>query len=383
MRARARVRVGVGVRMRARMRARMMRVLFYIVVFSLIFNGCVKDKVVYQVTPYNLNIPDHFPQMQIPDDNPMTKEGVELGRKLFYETRLSRDNSISCSSCHLPENGFSDPNKFSIGVDGAIGRRQSMALVNLGWQQFFFWDGRAQTLEDQIFEPIRDPVEMDFNWLDAVSRLKQDVDYRNMFYKAFDVEEFDSTHVSKAIAQFLRTMISSRSKYDVMYKERSDIPLNNWEKDVINNEVTQQEWNGFDLFFSLLGGDCLHCHDGALMQVNLFSNNGLDATFEDDLGRYEVTGNPMDKGRFKAPTLRNIELTAPYMHDGRFTTLEEVVAHYSFGVIESETIDPMMEFSHQGGVQLDPEEQAQLVAFLKTLTDWDFINNPKFQPPKH
>ncbi len=337
---------------------------------------------VYRVTPYNLNIPSHFPQMQIPSDNPMTKEGVELGRKLFYETRLSRDNSISCASCHLPQNGFSDPNKFSVGVDGAIGRRQSMALANLGWNQFFFWDGRAQTLEEQIFEPIRDPVEMDLNWIEAVNRLKQDVEYRNMFYRAFAKEDFDSTHVSKAIAQFLRTMISGRSKYDVMYKFRSGLPLTSSEQEMIQNqEITQQEWNGMDLFFSLTGGDCLHCHDGALMHVNLFSNNGLDATFEDDLGRYEVTGNLSDKGKFKAPSLRNIELTAPYMQDGRFQTLEEVVAHYSFGVVESPTIDPMMEFAHQGGVQLDPEEQASLVAFLKTLTDWEFINNPKFQDP--
>lgn len=360
---------------------------FYITITALVgliflLPTCSKDKVIFRVTPYNLNIPSHFPQMPIPDDNPMTKQGVALGRKLFYETRLSRDNSISCASCHRAQNGFSDPNKFSFGVGDSVGRRQSMALVNLGWNQFFFWDGRSKTLEEQVLEPVQDPIEMDLSWTEAVLRLKQDVSYRNLFYKAFAVEDFDSTHVAKAVAQFLRTMISSQSKYDVMYKFRSGLPLTTAEEEMIQNqEITQQEWNGMDLFFSLTGGDCLHCHDGSLMHVNVFSNNGLDATLEGDLGRYEVTGNLVDKGKFKAPSLRNVELTAPYMHDGRFETLEEVVAQYSFGVQVSETVDPMMEFAYQGGVQLSPDEQASLVAFLKTLTDWEFVNNPKFQKP--
>lgn len=357
------------------------RNIFYYVLVSvfLLFMGCNKEKTSYTVTPYKLEIPSHFPPMEIPEDNPMTKEGVELGRHLFYETRLSKDNSISCSSCHMPQHGFSDPNKFSLGVDGAIGTRQSMALVNLGWQQSFFWDGRALTLEEQIFVPIPDPAEMHLSWPEAVSRLKTDVDYRNMFYKAFDVEIFDSTHVSKAIAQFLRTMISGSSKYDVMYKVQNSIPLSAKEEEV-RSQISLEEWGGFDVFFSLSGGDCLHCHDGALAQVQLFANNGLDATF-DDKGRYLVTGNPNDIGKFKVPSLRNIELTAPYMHDGRFETLEDVVNQYSFGVTESPTIDPMMEFSHQGGVQLDYDDRQLLIAFLKTFTDWDFINNPEFQPP--
>lgn len=354
--------------------------LFLISGLIVVVQSCRKDKTTYSVTPYKLDIPNHFPPMAIPEDNPMTVEGVELGRKLFYETRLSKDNSISCSSCHLPEHGFSDPNKFSIGVDNAVGTRQSMALVNLGWQQSFFWDGRAGTLEEQIFEPVPDPAEMHLSWPEAVSRLKTDVTYRNMFYKAFDVETFDSTHVSKAIAQFLRTMISGSSKYDVMYKVQNSIPLTAKEQQ-IQSEITTEEWGGFDLFFSLTGGDCLHCHDGALAQVQLFSNNGLDATFDDE-GRYLVTGNPNDLGKFKVPTLRNIELTAPYMHDGRFETLEDVVNHYSFGVTESATIDPMMEFSHQGGVQLNYDDRQLLITFLKTFTDWEFINNPEFQPPK-
>ena len=354
--------------------------LFLTVISVLLVGSCKKDKISYSVTPYNLEIPSHFPQMAIPEDNPMTKEGVELGRKLFYEKRLSRDNSINCASCHRQENSFSDPNKFSIGVDDQVGTRQSMALVNMGWQQSFFWDGRVKTLEEQIFHPVRDPIEMDLDWEEAVERLKADVNYRNDFFRAFKVQDFDSTHVSKAIAQFLRTMNSYQSKYDVMYKIRNDLPLSSFDK-TLEPTITVEEWAGFDLFFSLTGGDCLHCHDGPLAQVNVFSNNGMDLEF-DDLGRYLATGNPNDMGKFKVPTLRNIELTAPYMHDGRFETLEEVVLHYSFGVqAESPNLDPMMEFAHQGGVNLDFQERELLLAFLKTFTDWEFINNPDFSNP--
>lgn len=349
-------------------------------VFMLGVAGCKKDKVYYEATPYKLDIPSHFPQMAIPADNPMTVEGVALGRKLFYEKRLSRDNSINCASCHHQEFSFSDPNQFSIGVDNQVGTRQSMALVNMGWQQSFFWDGRVQTLEEQIFHPVRDPIEMDLDWEEAVARLKSDVEYNNDFYRAFQTLDYDSTHVSKAIAQFLRTMISGKSKYDVMYKIKNDLPLTAYDK-TIEPTITVEEWGGFDLFFSLTGGDCLHCHDGPLAQVHVFSNNGMDMQF-DDLGRYLATGNPNDMGKFKVPTLRNIELTAPYMHDGRFQTLEEVIMHYSFGVLaESPNIDPMMEFAHQGGVNLDYDERQLLLVFLKTFTDWEFINNPAFSNP--
>ena len=164
-----------------------------------------------------------------------------------------------------------------------------------------------------------------------------------------------------------------------MYKVQNSLPLTA-EEQTIMNAITVEEWAGRDMFFSLTGGDCLHCHDGPLMHVNLFSNNGLDATFTDD-GRYLVTGNTNDLGKFKAPTLRNIELTAPYMHDGRFQTLDEVIMHYSFGIEQSATIDPMIEFAHLGGVQLDPQERDLLKTFLKTFTDYEFINNPDFRAP--
>lgn len=354
---------------------------YWKIIFVLIlFSSCKKNEVDLSITPYTPDVPSHFPAMPIPDDNPMSVEGIELGKRLFYDERLSRDNSISCASCHSQENAFSDPNKFSIGVDGNIGKRQSMSLVNLGWQSAFFWDGRAQTLEEQILHPVVDPLEMDQSWSAAVQKLQAVDAYKNEFYRVFEVVDFDSSHVAKAIAQFLRTLISGQSKYDVMYKYENSLPLNAFEQDLFN-QITNDEWGGRDLFFSLTAGDCLHCHDGSLAEIpGLFSNNGIDNTFP-DIGRMIVTGNPNDEGKFKVPTLRNIEHSAPYMHDGRFTTLDEVINHYSFGVIESSTIDPMMEFSHQGGVQLDMQEHLLLRAFLKTFTDERFLNNPDFKDP--
>lgn len=342
--------------------------------------SCRKDKASdFAPTPYELKIPSHFPHMPIPADNPLTVEGVELGRHLFYDKILSRDNTVSCASCHHQVNAFSDPNTVSVGIEGRLGTRQSMALVNMGWQQFFFWDGRVATLEEQIFHPIVDPVEMDNTWTEVETRLRQHDNYPQMFFKAFGEAGVDSVKASKAIAQFLRTMISAESKFDLIYKFSNGIPLNSNESIAFQN-ITPEELAGFDLFMSLNGGDCLHCHIGPLMQVQIYSNNGLDSEF-DDLGRKMVTGNPNDAGRFKVPTLRNIGYTAPYMHDGRFNTLDEVIDHYSHGVVWSPTIDTNMEFVSHGGVQLNNQEKALLKAFLLTLNDPNFISNPNFSNP--
>jgi cytochrome c peroxidase len=356
-----------------------MKYLLILFIAVAVLLACRKETTAYEPTPYPLEIPSHFPNMPIPADNPMTVEGVELGRRLFYEKRLSRDNSMSCAACHAPSSAFSDPNKYSTGIDGIQGTRNSMALINLGWQQFFFWDGRAATLEEQILEPIPNPIELHQSWSDAVAKLKADVTYRNMFYKAFGTEQIDQYKVAKAIAQFLRTMISGSSRYDVMYKYENGLPLNVSEQATLSG-ISPEEWAGYDLFKSLNGADCFHCHNGALMQVQKFSNNGLDAAFT-DLGRGAITGNPLDNGKFKVPTLRNIALSGPYMHDGRFATLDEVIEHYSSGIHQSATIDPLIEFASQGGVQLDATEKLLLKKFLMTLTDYDFINNPKFQDP--
>jgi cytochrome c peroxidase len=292
----------------------------------------------------------------------MTEEGIELGRFLFYEKRLSGDNTMNCASCHLSENAFAESSQYSTGIDGISGTRNAMPLFNLGWEEFFFWDGRESSLEAQILEPVPNPIEMHQEWQQAVEKLS-----------------IDATKVSKAIAQFLRTIVSSSSKFDVMYKYEYGIQLSADENTMLQN-IEAEEWAGYDLFKSLNGADCFHCHNGPLMRVKKFSNNGLDNTFT-DLGRSLVTNNPEDDGKFKVPSLRNIELTAPYMHDGRFSTLDEVIEHYSSGVHISPTIDPLIEYANQGGVQLDAQEKVLLKKFLLTLTDTVFINNPKFKDP--
>jgi cytochrome c peroxidase len=356
-----------------------MKYLLVVFIILTVFFSCKKDKVGFEQTPYELKIPSHFPDMIIPDDNPMSVQGVALGRKLFYEKQLSGDNTMSCGSCHGPESSFSDPNQFSTGIDGIQGNRNSMALINLGWQTSFFWDGRAKTLEEQILGPVPNPIEMHQSWKDAVAKLNGSVEYRNLFFMAFGEAGIDSIKVAKSIAQFLRTMISGSSKYDVMYKYENNLSLNSEEQSIYTT-ITPSEWAGYDLFKSLNGADCFHCHKGTMMQVNGFSNNGLDASFS-DLGRGAITGLVGDNGKFKIPTLRNIALSAPYMHDGRFTTLDEVIDHYSFGIQQSPSLDPLIEYSAQGGVQLDAMEKDLLKQFLLTLTDYNFINNPDFREP--
>lgn len=357
-----------------------MKYLVYVFLLIVLVFSCRKDKVGYKATPYVLDIPSHFPDMIIPADNPMTVEGVDLGRYLFYEKKLSGDNSMSCASCHMPENSFSDPNQFSTGIDGIQGTRQSMALVNMGWENFFFWDGRETTLEKQILDPVINPIEMHETWKNAVAKLNQDINYRNRFFRAFGEGGIDSVKAAKAIAQFIRTMISGQSKYDVMYKYENGMSLSATEQSIFQT-IDPEEWAGYDLFKSLNGADCFHCHNGPLMRVKKFSNNGLLPNFLNDLGRAAVTNNPEDNYKFKVPTLRNIALTAPYMHDGRFSTLDEVIEHYSSGIHMSPTIDPLIEFGSQGGVQLDVQEKYLLKKFLLTLTDENFINNPKFKDP--
>lgn len=356
-----------------------MKYLLAIFITLLFFLSCKKDKVGYDPTPYILDIPSHFPDMIIPEDNPMTVEGVELGRKLFYETKLSGDNTISCGECHSPQSAFSDPNQFSTGIDGIQGNRNSMALINLGWNTSFFWDGRAKTLEDQVLQPVTNPIEMHETWPNAIAKLQQSLEYKNMFFKAFGEEGIDSIKASKALAQFLRTMISGSSKFDVMYKYENNLSLSGNEQSIYAT-ITPAEWAGYDLFKSDNDADCFHCHNGPLMQVNKFSNNGLDATFTDN-GRGDVTGNPNDNGKFKVPTLRNIAYSAPYMHDGRFSTLDDVINHYSHGVVTSPTIDPLMELVFQGGVQLDASQKDLIKQFLLTMSDESFINNPDFREP--
>jgi cytochrome c peroxidase len=363
-----------------------MRKLTVVLLALLVLGGCRREEKPdepgpggWEPTPYALAIPANFPPMVIPEDNPMTVEGVKLGRHLFWETRLSGDNSMSCGSCHAPAFAFTDHgNQFSVGIQGIAGTRNTMALINLGWDNFFFWDGRETTLEGQILHPVRDPIEMHETWPNAAAKLAEDAAYRALFNQAFGSEHIDSLRVSKAIAQFLRTMISANSKFDKVMRGEAAFTL----EEQLGFALTLQE--GGDPALGQggqWGADCFHCHPhaGGNFSDGQMHNNGLDAEFT-DLGFGAVTGNPMDNGKFKVPTLRNVALTAPYMHDGRFATLEEVIDHYDSGGHPSPTISPFMKFT-QGGLQLGPEKKAQLLAFLHTLTDMDFVNDPRFHDP--
>lgn len=333
-------------------------------------------------TPYNFNIPSGYPQPVQPADNMTTQEGVELGRRLFYDKRLSHDNSMSCGTCHSQKNAFTDPRPFSIGIHGDVGTRNSMALINLAFNpnQRFFWDGRAATLEEQIFEPVRNPKEMASDWNTVVTKLKQEPIYPAMFKAAFGSETIDSVTVSKAIAQFLRSIVSFNSPFDRYARGEGTL--------------TAQQLNGLNLIQDQTKGDCFHCHNAAdrLFSSYRMSNNGLDPQSawgnpDFDFGYYLVTGNPADKAKFKVPTLRNIMITGPYMHDSRFATVEEVlINHYLSGGQVSETIDPLMEYSPQAlpsnpGLNLTPQDVQDIIAFLHTLTDQDLITNPKFSDP--
>lgn len=342
--------------------------------------SCRKDESPETVLPsnYDLVLPgiieQYLPPMEIPIDNPLTTEGVELGRKLFYDTKLSADNTQSCASCHAPTSGFTDPDQFSTGIDGLQGNRNSMPIVNLGWAKKLFWDGRAESLEDQAFGPVVNPIEMHNTWTNAVSELQADNLYPELFNQAFGTTVIDSVMVSKAIAQFERTMISGNSPFDRYLRN---------EETGMTEQEELEVYQGLALFMDETKGDCFHCHGDQYMPLwtdNLFHNNGLDATFTDN-GLGLVTGNPNDNGKFKTPTLRNLKYTAPYMHDGRFNTLEEVVDHYSFGLQNSSTIDPLMKNVDNGGVALSPVEKGLLIKFLESLSDESYITNPAFQAP--
>jgi cytochrome c peroxidase len=323
-------------------------------------------------TPNPLEIPQLFEanilNPVIPIDNPQTVEGIALGKKLFFDPILSGDNTQACANCHAPENAFTDNERFSDGVDGVFGNRNSMPLFNLAWNydEKFFWDGNTFGLEHQAFVPVSDPIEMKSNWEQVEEKLQNHSEYPNLFNAAFGTSIIDSSLVTKAIAQFERTLISSNSKFDKFLLGEATLTL--------------EEQNGFDVFMDETRGDCFHCHGSdknPLWTDNIFHNNGLDEAFT-DLGLGAVTGDPSDNGKFKSPSLRNLEFTAPYMHDGRFSTLEDVINHYSEGLNNSSTIDPLMKKVSQGGVGLSDQDKADLKAFLLTLSDYEFINNRAF-----
>jgi cytochrome c peroxidase len=326
--------------------------------------------------PYNFTIGNMTPPTNLPGDNPLTREGVKLGRMLFYDKILSKDNSQACASCHLQNNGFSDPNQFSTGVNGLEGPRNSMSSFNMAWNDNgFFWDGRAALLRHQVLLPIQDELEMDEALNNIVSKLNNSQLYKIQFKRAFGIEVIDTVYIAKALEQFILSIVSNNSKYDkYLAGEYTLTQLEERGRFLFFNEVNP----GFPQFS---GADCVHCHSGANFSNNLYMNNGLDIDADmTDLGRQLVTNSPSDKGKFKVVTLRNIELTAPYMHDGRFNTLEEVIDHYDL-VKNSSTLDPSFEQQLPNGLQLSAYDKSALVAFLKLLTDESLATDSRFSDP--
>ena len=318
-------------------------------------------------TPYQLAISERLPKVKLPADNPLTEEGVTLGHRLFNDRRLSRDSSQSCASCHQTARAFTDGRVQSIGVGGDLGRRNAMPLANLAWAKEFFWDGRAKSLREQVLMPVQDVHEMNETLERVVTKLSADATYPAQFKAAFGSSEISTNRLALALEQFLLTLISQESRFD--HAARKLVQL------------TPQEQRGLQLFVTehdpargLRGADCFHCHGGNLFSNHQFMNNGLEER-GDDLGRMQVTKSEADRGKFKVPSLRNVALTAPDMHDGRFATLEEVVKHYNGPLHRSATLDPNLAKHPEVGLDLSAEDQAALVAFLKTLTDEQFARS--------
>ena len=313
-------------------------------------------------TPYRFEMSATFPVPDLPRDNPLTAERVDLGRTLFFEKTLSINENQSCADCHQARHGLSEPKKTSVGAEGQTGPRNAMPLFNLAWKKSFFWDGRAATLREQALQPVQNPLEMHESLTNVVAKLQRaKFDYAAAFTRAFGSPEITPEKIGLALEQYLLVQTSFNSKFDRVQRGEE--------------QFTAEEARGFELFATeydprrgQYGADCFHCHGGPLLQSQGFANNGLDDTFTDP-GRAKVTGREADLGKFAVPSLRNLALTAPYMHDGRFQTLAEVIEHYATGVKRSTTLDPNLAKHPNGGVPLSAADKQALVAFLLTLTD--------------
>lgn len=361
-----------------------MRRVFFLMLIAALFGACGGDSddanslehIAYAPKAYQITVPNGWHTPEIPADNPMTEEGIELGRRLFYDPILSVDSTISCASCHKLQGALTDNAAVSTGVEGRQGKRSSMSLVNMVFMtKGLFWDGRAKTLEDQALLPVEDHLEMAENWGVAEQKLRRHKDYPTYFRKAFGISsknEITKELAAKAIAQFERSIISKDSKYD---KVLQGVP---------GYSFTDDEEAGYIMFFntkaSYPDAQCGHCHSGSLITTNQYLNNGLQEAndYGDfiDKGYGVVTNNKYDNGKFRVPTLRNISYTAPYMHNGSIKTIEEMMNHYNGGGKYSPNKDPLIQ-----QIKLNPIQKQQVIEFLKTFDDTTFMNNPAYKNP--
>ncbi|QNL22287.1 cytochrome-c peroxidase [Hyphobacterium sp. CCMP332] len=352
---------------------------------------------VYQPTEVELEIPAYFPEIA---NNKIIEEKFQLGRHLFYENRLSRNNTISCGSCHHQNKAFTDGRQFSLGLNAEPTPRNAMSVVNMLWEDLFFWDARAKTLEEQALMPIQDHIEMDLTLAEAVDRLDKLELYDSLFFHAYGDTLITPERIAIAISEFEKGIISKDSKFDKFKRGEESLTSEEQLGSKLFSTHPGPKWNqDFQLYIFERGGNCGDCHTS--VNFNKFvgaqgmQNNGLesDDTRVDD-GYFKVTNNPNDKGKFKTPSLRNVELTAPYMHDGRFNTLEEVLEHYNEHVQVSNTLSTLMYVNNDPDQQgiispdgktiqlgLTESEKSAIIAFLKTLTDNELINDPRFTNP--
>jgi cytochrome c peroxidase len=341
-----------------------MKYLILISALALVLVACRKDDPaqgeIRFVAPSNLPAPTYDFAA-----NPVTREGFELGRKLFYDPILSRDSSIACADCHISFSAFSHPaHVTSHGIDGLFGRRNALPMQNLAWSPNFFWDGGVAYLDFVPLNAIQSEVEMDESPARVVAKLQRHPQYPGLFRAAFPASDTVSgVSMLQALSQFMALLVSAESRYDHYVRQEKGGDLN------------ADELAGLALFKA----KCATCHATDLFTDHSFRNNGILADFSLDQGRAEVSTFPEDVGKFKVPSLRNVALTAPYMHNGKFSSLAKVLAHYASGVKDSPTLDPLLKQNGQLGIPLTATEQAQLIDFLHTLTDEGFVKDVRFQ----
>ena len=341
---------------------------FFYLLLCVFVLGCStddEDDASYVNIPLTFEIPSNFPALAYKIAlNPPTEKGFELGKKLFYDGRLSSDGLVSCGFCHIQENAFTHHgHTFSHGVGEGIGTRNTPSIQNLGFQTAFMYDGAATNLDLQPIIPLVNVVEMNGDLVKIMEMLKGDATYQKLFKQAFADGQINSENMLKAMSQFMVMMVSSNSKFDKFRRNES------------GGSFSADETAGYAVF----NAKCASCHATDLMTDDSYRNNGLAVNPAiNDIGRYRLTELVTDYYKFKVPSLRNVELTAPYMHDGRFGTLEGVLEHYNSGVVDSATLDPILKQNGKLGISLSTTEKTQLVAFLKTLTDNQYLTDKRF-----
>ena len=328
---------------------------------AVLLGACeVEDTAIEQT--YRFVKPSNFPEPTYTfDNNPVTKKGFELGKKLFFDPLLSRDGTVSCNSCHIQATAFADGQQhpLSVGVDNRMGTRNAPPLVNLAFMREFFWDGGVTHLDFTPTNAIESEFEMGESLANVVDKLNEDPVYPKLFEDAFDIDTITSPYLLHAFSQFLVMMVSANSPYDAHVRGEG-------------YTLTDEELLGQQLFTE----KCSSCHSGELFSDFSYRNNGISEVPRDE-GRAGITEHPADHGTFRVPSLRNVARTAPYMHNARFSTLEQVLQHYAHGVLDSPTLDPLLKRSGLG-IPMSEDEQAAIITFLKTLSDKKFVADTRF-----